>query len=96
MRLARMYGWCGRHERDSRDARGIHTLRHDDHVCGLGWPDWTFVKPGRPPKFRELKTELGRLTRHQRYWQHLLRAAGADVGVWRPSDIEQIVAELAA
>jgi hypothetical protein len=96
MRLARLYGWCGRHERDSTNSRGIHTLRREDHVCGLGWPDWVFVKPGHPPKFRELKTEVGRLTRYQRYWQGLLKAAGADVGVWRPSMYPQIAAEFAA
>ena len=95
MRLARIYGWCGRHEHSSEGSRGIHTLAHDAHRCGWGWPDWVFVKPGRPPKFRELKTDIGRLTRDQKFWQGLLKSAGADVGVWRPADMPRIAEELA-
>ncbi|HYW89617.1 MAG TPA: VRR-NUC domain-containing protein [Chloroflexota bacterium] len=96
MRLARLYGVCGYHPHTSEGARGIHTLRRDDHRCGWGWPDWVFVKAERWVKFRELKAENGRLTRDQRFWQDLLALAGADVGVWRPSMLEQIARELAA
>jgi hypothetical protein len=96
LRLARQYGVCGYHPRDSEGCRGVHTLRHDDHRCGWGWPDWTFCKPGRWVKFRELKAENGRMSRDQKYWHTLLASAGADVGVWRPSMLEQIVRELAA
>jgi hypothetical protein len=95
MRLARMYSWCGRHEHNSEGTRGIHTFARDDHRCGWGWPDWIFCKPGHPPKFRELKTEMGRLTRDQKYWQELLLSVGADVGVWRPSMLQQIAEEFA-
>ena len=94
MHLARMYGWCGFHIRFSQaSTRGVHTYRRDGHMDGWGWPDWVFVKAGQPPKFRELKTDIGRQSPHQKYWERHLRAAGADVGVWRPRDIEWIAAE---
>jgi len=95
VKMADLYGWCGRHERNSEDARGIHTLRHGGHVCGLGWPDWVFFKEGYPPKFRELKSDLGRLGPRQQWYQAKFRACGFDVGVWRPRDWPRIVAEFA-
>lgn len=62
---------------------------------GPGYPDLTIAVPGRV-LFRELKTENGKLTAVQHQWQAALRLAGADVGVWRPSDwvTGQIRAEL--
>ena len=49
-----------------------------------GYPDLTLVG-ATGVMFRELKTEKGRLSEHQRYWIAILSQAGADVGVWRPS-----------
>ena len=93
-RMAQLHRWCGYHIRYSVAAtRGVHRFGRDGHACGMGFPDWVFVKPGHPPKYRELKTERGRLTREQMYWQALLKAAGADVGVWRPSMTPSIMAE---
>jgi len=97
VRAADLYGWCGRHERDSEDSRGVHLSgKHADHSCGIGWPDWVFFKPGHPPKFRELKNELGQLSRTQKWYQAKFRACGFDVDVWRPSMWPQILAEFAA
>jgi len=97
MRLAKLYGWCGYHVRFSvATTRGIHLLVRDGHMDGYGWPDWVFVKDGHPPKYRELKTEVGQVSRHQKFWQRKLAAAGADVDVWRPSMLDQIFQEFAA
>jgi hypothetical protein len=74
----------------------VHSFRRDDHCCGLGWPDWVFFKPGRPPIFRELKSEVGRLSRWQTWYQAKFKACGFDVGVWRPSMLQQIAREFAA
>ena len=95
VRAAALYGWCGRHERDSEDSRGVHGGQHADHCCGIGWPDWVFFKPGHPMKLRELKNDLGQLTRAQKWYQARLGACGFDVGVWRPRDFPQILAEFA-
>jgi len=95
VRLADLYGWHGRHDRNSESGRGIHTFTRSDHACGMGWPDWVFVKDGRQPKFRELKTETGRVSRHQRWWGDKLLAAGLDWAVWRPSMLDSIAREFA-
>ena len=97
VRAADALGWCAFHIRFSAAAtRGIHTLARHDHACGFGWPDWVFAKPGKRLLYRELKTEVGRVSRHQNYWHNLLRSAGEDVAVWRPSMWSQILLELGA
>jgi hypothetical protein len=50
-----------------------------------GYPDWTIT--GRWVMYRELKTAKGRLTKAQEAWHAALANAGADVDVWRPSDL---------
>ena len=93
IRLARLYGWCGYHVRYSvASTRGIHLARRDGHMDGYGWPDWCFVRDRI--LYRELKTNRGRLTPDQKRWAHVLANGGADVRVWRPRDLEEIVAEL--
>jgi hypothetical protein len=54
-----------------------------------GWPDWVIWNPhgGRPPLFRELKTEQGRLTVEQRQTGSELRQSGMDWTIWRPRDL---------
>lgn len=49
-----------------------------------GWPDSTII--GQRVIYRELKTQIGRLTPEQRVVGERLKAAGADWGIWRPSD----------
>ena len=73
---------------------GYHT--HDSRASHPGFPDWTFAGPGGL-KLRELKTAKGRLTGAQEDWQRVLKAGGADAGVWRPEDLlsGRIAAELA-
>ena len=72
---------------------------HDSRRSEPGFPDLVLVNPrqGRI-LWRELKKEKGRVSVEQRKWLDALRAAGQDVGVWRPADLleERIVAELVA
>ncbi|MER7331619.1 MULTISPECIES: VRR-NUC domain-containing protein [unclassified Micromonospora] len=49
-----------------------------------GYPDLTLV--GTRVLFRENKTDRGTLSPEQKQWIADLRAAGADVDVWRPRD----------
>jgi hypothetical protein len=51
-----------------------------------GWPDLALCGP-RGFMLRELKTEVGRLIPAQEKWGELLRTAGQDWDVWRPSDL---------
>lgn len=67
---------------------------HDSRRSEPGFPDLVLVKINQPVKFREVKTEKGRLTKEQDAWITLLALAGADVGVWRPRDWDLIEKEL--
>lgn len=50
-----------------------------------GWPDLDIV--GKRIIYRELKSQTGQLSSHQRRIGRLLTEAGADWAVWRPSDL---------
>lgn len=58
---------------------------YDSRRSEKGWLDRVIV--GAHVAFRELKTERGRLSSEQLDVIARLEAAGADVGVWRPSDL---------
>lgn len=62
-----------------------------------GFPDWTIVGPGGLI-FRELKRQREEPTRAQQAWLDALAGAGADAGVWKPSDLlsGRVARELAA
>lgn len=77
MDLFRWHGWLVHHHFDARRSEP-------------GVPDLLLVHARRGVRFAELKTETGRLTREQRVWIEALRAAGAAVFVWRPSDMADI------
>lgn len=78
-----------RHETDSRGARE-------------GFPDWMFLRRtcghAGAAMFWELKTEKGKPTKAQAECLALMRAAGLNVGIRRPSDLlsGRIARELAA
>jgi len=76
--LAKMGGWSYYHTYDSRKSNP-------------GWPDLTLWHPRRRLViFRELKAETGKLRPGQKIVIDELTEAGADVGVWRPSDLPDV------
>lgn len=79
--VARMCGWLVYHTHDSRRSEP-------------GFPDLVLVHTGRC-LFRELKTEKGKLTAEQQKWIGALASSGADVGVWIPSQMQEIADLLA-
>lgn len=73
MQLARVLGWWVYHPYDSRRSKS-------------GWPDLVLVHRAHGVLYRELKTEVGRVSPEQREVIALLTAAGANAAVWRPRD----------
>jgi hypothetical protein len=70
---------------------------YDSRRCVPGFPDLMLVGT-QGSAFRELKSQSGTLSPHQREWGYALRAAGLDWDIWRPSDLTsgRIAEELAA
>lgn len=87
--LARICGWEAMHVRRSR----VRGDRWATATSIAGWPDLVLLGHGRA-LFVECKSERGRLTLEQRRVIGLLRDAGLDVRVWRPSDWREIEATL--
>ena len=58
-----------------------------------GWPDLALFRPGRFV-LAELKAEKGKLTTSQEGMIADLKAAGIEVFVWRPSDLDAAVEAL--
>lgn len=67
---ARLLGWQVYHPFDSRRSTP-------------GFPDLTLVR--ERVVFAEVKTQKGSVSRDQRVWLDVLKAAGAEVYLWRPS-----------
>jgi hypothetical protein len=78
--LADTFGWLSYH---------THNSRHS----AAGFPDWVLVR-GPETIFAELKGSRGRLSPEQRIWLDALDAAGHEVYVWRPKDVDFVVARL--
>ena len=55
-----------------------------------GFPDLCMAHADKGLVFAELKTERGKLDPAQVNWLRTLDAAGAEVHVWRPSDMQAI------
>ena len=93
LRTAHLYGWCGFHVSFSHGSvTGVHALGlGDDHYDSDGWPDWVFVR-GSTIIYRELKGLHKYQTPMQKRWAKLLQDAGQDCKVWRPTDLDEIVA----
>lgn len=64
--------------------RFYHT--HDSRRSPAGFPDLVMVRPRRLV-FAELKRERGRVSQEQTQWIFELQGAGAEVYLWRPSDL---------
>jgi hypothetical protein len=53
-----------------------------------GYPDLTLVRDR--VVWVELKSETGKPSAAQRAWLETLEAAGGEVYIWRPSDLEEV------
>ena len=85
--LAELLGWSWCHWRALRNGRGIWQVPVEGPL-GKGWPDLTLVHADqRRLVFAELKRELEPVQPHQELIHAVLRAAGSEVHVWRPSDL---------
>lgn len=89
---AKTAGWRRTHFRAALNAGGRwHTALSGD----AGWPDLTAVHVRRRLFIvRELKTDAGKLDPDQVDWLLALYAAGIDVGVWRPSQLRDVLSFL--
>ena len=85
--LARYRGWMVVHHRPARTDKGWRTPTQGHK----GVPDLILARNG-VVILAELKSETGRLSRDQPRWQSAL---GTHHRVWRPSDLPQIIKELA-
>lgn len=85
--LAEILGWRWVHFRPAQTARGWRTPV--EGPLGRGWPDLVLVQPTRRRTLAvEIKRELSdEPTADQEYVHLVLRNAGWDVRVWRPSDM---------
>ncbi len=72
------------HFRPARTAKGWVTPVAGD---GAGFPDLVIAGPGGV-LFRELKQQKGALSGQQAVWLDALKSAGADAGIWRPSELK--------
>jgi hypothetical protein len=79
---------------DYAKLRGWDLRYHTQHSLGsdAGFPDWLLVRDR--VVFVELKGDGGKLSPHQTRWVEGLRAAGAEVHVWWPSDWDDVVRAL--
>jgi hypothetical protein len=81
--LATWLGWRTHHALPAQIRPGVWRT----HVSGdTGFPDLVLAHPERGTIFAEIKTVRGRLTNAQKQWHDTLKAAGAEVYVWRPED----------
>jgi hypothetical protein len=93
LEVAELCGWYAVHHRACRVGRKFMTPIQGPGA--EGFPDLVLCHPVQHRLlFRELKTDRGHLTAGQQRWVQGLEAAGADIGVWKPSDWERITAEL--
>ena len=81
--LAHAHGWMCAHFRPARTSKGWVTPVAAD---GQGFPDLVLTR--ERVMFVELKSQRGRLSEQQRLWIVSLRAAGAEVHVWKPDHFD--------
>ena len=84
---AELFGWSWAHFRPARRANGGWYTAVSGPL-GAGFTDLVLAKPGRL-LFVECKRQDGQTTPGQAAVHEQLRAAGAEVHVWRPSDLPQ-------
>ena len=92
VQAAELFGWQHVHFRPARTERGWRTPVSGP--LGKGWPDLELKR--ERTVYAELKSQDGRLTPEQRAVHDVLRAAGDEVYVWRPSDLPEVLEVLSA
>ena len=85
------YSWV--HIRPGLNRRG-HWSTPIAGSLGGGWPDITAVRADRGVLFIECKAQDGRVSDAQRLVHDVLRAAGLDVRIVRPSDVDALIEAL--
>ena len=89
IRLAQTLGWKCAHFRPAQTSKGWRTAVAAD---GAGFPDLCLVRDRII--FAELKNEKGQPTEQQLEWIAALQVAGVEAYVWRPDDLDQVMAVL--
>lgn len=94
IRLANMFGWRVAHFRTAMNGRGHYMT--PVAADGKGFPDLCLVRRrtfarAKRVLFAELKGPDGRLSADQKEWIADLEDAGAEVYVWKPKDIDEIM-----
>lgn len=83
--IAERYGWLAYHTPDVKPVKGVGNVRR-----AKGFPDLCMVKGSRV-LFVELKIDGNYPTPEQREWLARLHAAGQEVAVWWPKDLQTTV-----
>ena len=91
--LAKLHGWLVMHTRAVEIRPGVWKTPLTGHP---GYPDLTLAHQYRGVIFAELKSDIGRISTTQKAWHETLTAAGAEVHVWRPKDLDDISKRLAS
>ena len=87
--IAHTFGWKIAHFRTAMNKRGAYMT--PVAADGKGYPDLHLLHPERGVQmYRELKTDVGRLTSEQREWGAWLTVCGSDWAVWRPKDMTEL------
>lgn len=89
IQLARTLGWRVAHFRPAQTSKGWRTAVAAD---GAGFPDLVLVRDRIV--YAELKNERGRVTEEQAEWRAALEVAGAEFYLWRPDDLDDVMAVL--
>lgn len=95
--LARARGWLVYHAPDNRPILGRNGKPFIQNVRA-GFPDLVMVRDKDGASrlvFAELKRELGTVSEEQKSWALALSLCGAEVYLWRPSDLQRVIECLA-
>ena len=87
--IARWHGWLCCHFRPARTKNGWVTALEGDQ----GFPDIVAIR-GERALMAELKSAKGKTTVEQDSWLVAAKAAGIEVYLWMPKDIQEIEAIL--
>lgn len=90
--LALTYGWRVFHAPDNRPVTARSGRRYVQSVKA-GFPDLVLVR-GPRLIFAELKSQTGRVAREQADWLTDLARASAETYLWRPADLNDVLATL--